>query len=152
MTVSPLISDVHATFSLASSARVRDRVGQDEARIRFSSAIFLPLMLAGARHLVPFGSPALLGSTYSFVHSDIFQSYNVKFASFDPRRSPLELCDARRINLYPVGTEPVPRSPHATLRGVEGAPKGGSHLRNGVLQPCVHTVTIHLGLACSFIL
>jgi hypothetical protein len=42
MTVSPLISDVHAALSLASSARIRDRVGQDETRVRFSSAMFLP--------------------------------------------------------------------------------------------------------------
>jgi hypothetical protein len=29
----------------------------------------------------------------------------------------LKLCDARRINLYPVGIEPRTKVPHATLRG-----------------------------------
>ena len=81
------------------------------------------LMLAGEAVPLPFGSPALLVSTCSFVHSDIFQSYNVKFASFDPRRTPYRAMRRSPHQLISGRDRARTKVPHATLRGVEGAPR-----------------------------
>jgi hypothetical protein len=46
----------------------------------------------------------------------------------------------RRINLYPVGIESVPKSLHAYCEGT-GLQGDGTHLLRGVLQPSDETIT-----------
>ena len=51
------------------------------------------------------------------------------------------LCDARRITLYPVGSNPY-QNPSCILRGQKGGSKGdGIHLGNGRFQPRSLTIT-----------
>src|SRR6516225_7680269 len=66
----------------------------------------------------------------------------VAFGALNPRRSPLlKLCDARRINLYPVGLKPKPRSLMEHCEGKRGSKEDGTHLWDGVLQPRPRAVT-----------
>ena len=53
----------------------------------------------------------------------------------------IEVCGTRRINLYPVGIAPRTKVPHASLRGQRGSKEDGTHLLDGVLQPCAQAVT-----------
>ena len=69
------------------------------------------------------------------------------FDALDPRRSPLsKLCDARRINLYPVGIEPKPRSLMQHCEG-RGAPrKMGPIFRTASCSHASGRSRIQLGL------
>ena len=69
------------------------------------------------------GSPVVVRSDFSVWQSSDRCDVRDAFDALDPRRSPLsKLCDARRINLYPVGIKPKPRSLMQHCEG-RGAPR-----------------------------
>ena len=74
----------------------------------------------------------------------------VASGALDPRRSPLsKLCDARRINLYPVGIAPVPRSLMHRCEG-KGAPRRmGPIFKTASCSHAPGRSRIHLGTVCS---
>ena len=57
-----------------------------------------------------------------------FQIFLARFGVLDPRRSLLLKCDARHINLYPVGLKPKPRSLMQHCEGRRGSKEDGTHL------------------------
>ena len=56
------------------------------------------------------------------------------------KAEPFCFCDTRRINLYPVGASPVPRSLLQQCEGT-GLQGDGTHLLRGVLQPRENPIT-----------
>jgi len=79
-----------------------------------------------------------------------FYDGRVAFRALDPRRSPLlKLCNARRINLYPVGLKPKPRS-SCNIARAEGAPRRmGPIFRTASCSHAPGRSRIHLGMVCS---
>ena len=92
------------------------------------------------------GSPVVPASIFQSGSPPIVATLEVHL----PRRSPLsKLCDARRINLYPVGIEPKPRSLMQHCEG-RGAPrKMGPIFRTASCSHASGRSRIHLGLVCS---
>ena len=96
------------------------------------------------------GSPVVVRSDFAVWQSSDRCDVRGAFDALDPRRSPLsKLCDARRINLYPVGIEPKPRSLMQHCEG-RGAPrKMGPIFRTASCSHAPGRSRIHLGLVCS---
>ena len=91
--------------------------------------------------------------------SSIFQSgspsdrrdVGVAFDALDIQGSPLlNLCDTRRINLYPVGLEPKPRSLMQHCEGRRGTPRRmGPIFKTASCSHAPGRSRIHLGLVCT---
>ena len=66
------------------------------------------------------GSPVVVRSDFAVWQSSDRCDVRGAFDALDPRRSPLsKLCDARRINLYPVGISPN-QGPSCNIARAEG--------------------------------
>jgi hypothetical protein len=66
------------------------------------------------------------------------------------KAEPFCFCDTRRINLYPVGASPVPKSLLQQCEGTGLQGKDGTILYRGVFQPCWIPITHpNLGIGIS---